>query len=242
MIKNKAKITFVDIETTNLAANYGYILCVSWKFAGYKKVHTVSIVDSPTFKKDPTNDKWVVRRACEEISKADMWVTWYGLRFDIPYLQSRLLAHRLKPMPPIPHVDAWRIARYKLKLNSNRLASVTAFLGLENKTPLNGPIWIKAMAGHKPSIRYVVKHCEQDVRVLEQVYDQIKSLSTTHPNINLVAGKGDACPTCGDKRIVKRGFSIARTVRSQRYQCQSCGSWCSGPAEKREGEKAITIR
>lgn len=226
----KARIMFLDIETTNLNANFGYILCISWKFNDEKKVRTISITDFPRFKTDPTNDKDVVKNFAKELPKADIICGHYSSRFDIPFVNSRLLNHNLNPLPPMPHIDTWRVARYNMKLNSNRLASITAFFSLEEKTPLSGPIWIKAMAGHKPSIRYVVKHCEQDVLVLEQVYNKIRPLINNHPNVNIVdtnrSGKA-ACPVCGGK-VQKRGFRIARVRKSQRYHCQGCGAWSQG--------------
>lgn len=225
MTKNKAKIILWDIESTNLSGNFGYILCIGWKFLGEKKTNLISIADFPLFDKDPTNDKMVVKEAAKVLSEADMWVTHYGQRFDVPFVNARLLYHKLDPLPPIPHVDTWRIARYKMKLNSNRLATIAAFFGLEEKTPLSGPIWIKAMAGHISAIRYVERHCKQDVVVLEQVYEKIKSLTTTHPNVNLVEGKKDSCPICGEHKLQKRGFTFARTRKYQRYSCTACGGW-----------------
>lgn len=231
----KAKIVVWDIECTNLSSNYGYILCISWKVLGEKKVHTVKITDSPVFHKDPTNDKYVVEQAAKELSKADIWVYHYGSKFDRPYVNSRLLYHNLDPMPNVPDIDTWRISRYKLKLNSNRLQTITSFFGFEDKTPLSGPIWVKAMAGHRPSINYVVKHCEQDVRVLEQVYAKIRCLSPKHPNVNIVDAAKKSCPICGSKRVQKRGFSIASVSRTQRYFCKSCKGWSRGRPERIPG-------
>ena len=224
MAKQKPRICLFDIECTNLNANFGYVLCVAWKWLGEKKIHLVSITDFDLFDSDCTNDRLVVREAAKEIAKADMWVTWYGQRFDVPYLQTKLLQHGMKPLPPIPHVDGWRIARYKMKLHSNRLASVSDFLGIEEKTPLKGPTWIKAAAGHKHSIKYVERHCKQDVLVLEQAYEALRPLCTTHPNMSLATDR-QSCPVCSTGKLIKRGFTIARTRKYQRWQCTDCGAW-----------------
>jgi len=128
---SKPKVVLFDLECTNLNANFGYILCGSWKVLGEKKIHTATITDFPSFEKDCTNDKHVVKAIADALEDADVWVTWYGQRFDVPFLQTRLMYHGNKPMPPVPHVDGWRIARYKMRLNSNRLATVSAFLEVE---------------------------------------------------------------------------------------------------------------
>ena len=126
----KARIILWDIESYNLNANFGYVLCVGWKVLGEKKVNVIKISDYELFDRDPTNDREVVREARDVLTDADAWVTWYGGGFDEPFINSRLLNHGLSPMPPMgsAHIDGWKIARYKMTLNSNRLASVTAFL------------------------------------------------------------------------------------------------------------------
>lgn len=233
MGKKQPRIILWDLETSNLSANFGYILCAGWKALGEKKTHVIKITDFPLFKKDPTNDKEVAKAMREVLTEADGWVTWYGSKFDEPYLNSRLMNHGLHPCPPMgrAHIDGWRIARYKMKLNSNRLATVTRFLGMEDKTALDGPTWIKAQAGHKPSLKYVYDHCYQDVRVLEQVYEKIKPLHATHFNVNLVTGS-DGCPKCGSTKLHKRGWAYAASRKRQRFQCQKCGGWSQGKPEK----------
>lgn len=228
-VQQNPRIIAWDLETTNLNADFGYLLCFGYKVLGEKKSHVISIDDFPEFKKDPTNDYFLVKKASEILMEADGYVTWYGSRFDFPYLQTRLLGHGLPILPTtIPHIDGWWIARKKMKLHSNRLASVTAFLGQEDKTPLSGPIWVKAAAGHRDSIKYIKEHCYQDVQVLEQVYERIKPLYNTHPNVALMANKTFGCPVCGSTNVQKRGVHRSRVATRQRYQCKDCNAWSSG--------------
>lgn len=232
MKNSKARILLWDLETSNLNANFGFIICASYKWHGERDVHTIRIDDYPIHRTDPTNDYHVVKELSAVLAQADVQVTWYGLRFDYPYLQSRLLFHGLPVLPPIPHVDGWRIAKYKLKLNSNRLASAAAFLGCGHKTELSPPQWIKAMAGNREAIDYVVTHCIQDVRVLQRVYGKIRQVADTHPNVNLACpnrrGHAPHCPTCGSTDMQHRGWHIAKVVKKKRYSCKACGTWSSG--------------
>jgi len=223
--RTEAKVILWDIESSNLNANFGYILCIGWKELDKPGVTVKSITDYPLFKTDPTNDKQLLADVSRDLSAADCWVSWYGSRFDVPYVQSRLILHRLPIMPPVQHVDAWRIAKYKMKLNSNRLASVSAFLELEEKTPLSGPIWIRAAAGHRESVRYVQEHCKQDVLVLEQAYKRIRPLSTNHPALGVVSGQRHSCPNCGSVEVQRRGFAYTRLGKYYRFQCTTCGAW-----------------
>jgi len=233
-----AKIMCWDLETSNLNSNFGYILCGGWKVYGKPKIEIASLADFRGYEERPTNDKALVAHLSSVLSTADLWVTWYGSRFDVPFLNSRLIHYRYKPLPPIPHVDGWRIAREKLKLHSNRLASVSAFLGLDEKTMIKGQHWVDASAGRMSSLRYVMNHCRQDVKVLEQAYERIRPLSSTHPNVHLTAADPTrpGCPICGTAgKLRKEGMSIRRTHRVQRYQCQKCGGWSIGKAEMVKG-------
>jgi len=237
------KIVIWDLETSNLNANFGYVLCAGWKYLGDRKTHVIKIDDYKLHKTDPTNDSEVVKRMGEVLTDCDGIVTWFGGFFDEPYLNSRLLNHGLPLVPPFTagtHIDGWRIAKKKLKLNSNRLASVSSFLSVEEKTPLNGPIWIKAMAGNKAALRYVYRHCEQDVIVLEQVYNKIRPLCSWHFNVNLdatdaIKAAGPLCPKCGSNRVERRGFRWSYTTKSQKFHCKGCGGWSLGKPERVKG-------
>lgn len=250
-----ARIVAWDLECSNLNANFGHLICGGMKDIGKGGVFVRSLTDYDDFKSTRPNDKRLAKELRDKLSEADVWVTWYGLRFDVPFLNTRLLYHGLDPLPPIPHVDGWRVARYQMRLNSNRLETVSNFLGIAEKTPLKGPTWEYASAGDEASIRYVIKHCKQDVIVLEQAYQRLLPFISGHPNVALAggevtlgAGQGGrtpqgrgaisaaaanrraTCPKCGSSRIQARGWSIARSRRSRRYQCQGCGGWSTGPS------------
>lgn len=220
--KHDLKILFLDIEASNLAADFGFTICIGYKWHGEKKTHCISVDDFPQFKKDHTDDRQVLEAFRKVVEQADLLVYHYGSRFDYPFLQARCLFHDMLPLPQIPAIDTWRISRNGLRLSSNRLAALTNLLGVGAKTPLVGRIWVKAMSGDRPSIRYIVKHCVQDVRVLEQVYDRIMPVrpSGSGPVISHTG-----CPSCGSPHVQRRG--LVRTVKTlkHRWACRDCGHW-----------------
>lgn len=216
-----------DIETSNLSANYGFILCIGYKWLGEKKPKIISIKDFPLYKRDPTNDREVVKAFAKVFAEAEIHVAHYGKYFDYPYVNTRLLYHGLNPLPPTRLEDTWWIARKQLKLNSNRLATLTEFFDLTRKTPVSGPHWIKAMAGNPKSLRYVEKHCIYDIDALEEAYNILKQFKPVFP----VKTDGTFCPHChakdkGKAKVLqKRGQALASQKRYQRYQCKKCGLW-----------------
>ncbi len=239
MSKNN-KIKLWDIEATNLNSDFGFVLSIAVKDLGDSKVRCYSVDDYKGYKNTPWNDEPVLKDAAEDLSDAGAWVTWYGQRFDVPYVNSRLVLYGHAPMPPIPHIDGWRVAREKMKLHSNRLASVSSFLSLDEKTKLDGPKWIKAGCGDQKALDYVKEHNVQDVIVLEEVYRKIRPLITNGPNLSLLMAEDrtanpDRCPICTSVRLQKRGISITQTGRRQRYQCSDCGGWSKGKVERALG-------
>lgn len=221
------RILFFDIESSNLNANFGTILSIGWKWWGVDEVKVKSLLDYPAvFRRDPTNDCKLVDYFKQVYDTADVTVGWYSSRFDLPMISSKLVEFQRAPLAPVQHIDLWRTAKYQLKLSSNRLGSVAEFLGIEEKTPVKGLIWRKACAGHKDSIGYVIEHNRQDVVVLEQAYGRLLPWIVGHPNLNLVLDSSANCPKCGKATLTKQGSRQSLTRQYQRFQCQSCGSWC----------------
>lgn len=236
-----SKILVFDIEASNLQANFGTTLCVGYKWVGKKRVHILGLDDFNEVCeccnriKNPSDDKELVSRFAEVMAQADAMVSWYGKGFDIPFLQTRLLAWGLPPLPPVPHIDGCRdIAQKHLKLHSNRLAVVQEFLGLKDaKTPLTPEHWTKARNGELSGLRYVEEHCRKDVLVLEEAYLKLRQLMPRHPNVALMENYKNGCPTCGGQNLVahdkRQGGYVTGTRGYSMLQCKDCGVWVKVP-------------
>lgn len=228
--KSRARIVLLDIENHDLHADYGWFICGCWKLLDDPKIHTVSLMDYPELmKKDPNDDTKAVAEYIRQISSADIVVGHYAIWHDLPYLNTRAMIHGSSVLPPdIQLQDTWSIARKKLKLGSNRLATIERAFNIKfHKSAITPEYWRKASWGHKPSLDYIVEHCKLDVLVLEDAYKKLRTLSTSHPNVCLPAGV-DGCPKCGVVgKMERRGRGITKTGMKQRYQCLACGSWSS---------------
>jgi len=101
------KIGFLDIETTNLNANFGVILC--WSIKPLNQEVVSDILSPKDFKSADEFyiDKRVVKSLIQEMMKYDRLVTHYGTRFDIPFIRSRALACNVEfpPYGSIIHND-----------------------------------------------------------------------------------------------------------------------------------------
>ena len=231
------KIAHLDLECSNLNADWGVIICgcIKWDNG---KLETFRMSDYK--KKDIMDDSGVCIAIRDALNTADTWVSWYGVRFDIPFLQARLLYHRQAPISTfISHVDLWRTSRYQLKLSSNRLANIERFLNLSaSKTPIDQGAWIKAIAGSKKHMNTVVKHCKEDVKMLEEAYHLLRPLVKGHPLVT--NGDGEvSCPKCGSHKVIKRGTRRTKTRFYQTWQCKSCGSWSSSRVAEKVDAPAL---
>jgi predicted RNA-binding Zn-ribbon protein involved in translation (DUF1610 family) len=89
------------------------------------------------------------------------------------------------------------------------------------------------MAGDEGAWRRMERYNKQDAKLLEKLYYRVLPWIPNHPNRGAYAGR-PLCPNCGSERLQRRGDTVKATGRYPRYQCTSCGKWCSGKkAEQR---------
>lgn len=167
------KIGFLDIETSNLKANFGIVLC--WCILDQDG----NLYEDWMNKKDVLSgdeDKRVVETCIETMQTFDRVVGHYSTYFDVPFLRTRALIHGLKfpEVGKLYHTDTWRMAKRSLCLHSNRQAVVAESLyGKTVKTRISHPDWRKAMMGDATSMAEVVDHCEKDVFDLKKNYETL---------------------------------------------------------------------
>lgn len=117
--------------------------------------------------------------------------------------------------------------------------SVAQMLGLAGKTETGGmQLWIDVMEGKPEAQALMEKYNRQDIKVLEDIYLQLKGWVKNHPtNINNVKD----CPTCGSVHLQKRGTHRTKVSVFQRYQCQECGSWSRQRLADKYAEKPEVV-
>lgn len=171
-------IAFVDLETTNLKANFGRILCGSVaNNAG--EVVTFRIDEEPWKRERRRDDVALAASLRDYLEQFDILVGWNSKMFDVPYLNTRLLIGNERPLRmDIMHVDPmYKAGRGSLALHSRRLDAVAKTWRLPvQKTGLDPEIWNDAADGDKDAMDYVVEHCEADVLVLRMVFHILKPL------------------------------------------------------------------
>lgn len=169
----------VDLETTNLSADFGVVLCGAIKPDGQEPVVFRADYLNPRWKRQRSDDKKVTKAIVDAMSDYDIWIIHNGAKFDLPFLRTRLLRWNLDPLPSKKLVDPVLLARNKLRMSYNSLEQIANHLGCNTKTEVKPEMWLAAsLDGSTEAMDYISEHCIQDVIVLEQVISKLKHYSS----------------------------------------------------------------
>jgi uncharacterized protein YprB with RNaseH-like and TPR domain len=234
----KIKRLFFDIETSpNIGFFWtaGYkqnishdniikeraIICICYKWAGEDKIYSL------TWDKNQ-NDKKLLEAFIKVANEADELVGHNGDRFDLPWIRTRCLLHKISVFPSYVTIDTLKHARSKFKFNSNKLDYIAKFLGLGGKIHTSYELW-KNIVLNKDSkaLEEMVTYCKQDVNLLEKVYEALSPYipAKTHYGV-LLGGETHSCPECGNDKMIlsKKRTSALGTIRVQ-LQCKKCNKY-----------------
>lgn len=189
------------------------IICICYKWGHEKKTHSLTW-DSKQ------NDKKMLEKFIKIVKSADELVGHNEDKFDLPWIRTRCLFHKIDCPPTFTTLDTLKAARSKFRFNSNRLDYISKFLGIGGKIKTDFNLWREVMNNDPKALKKMVKYCKWDVELLERVFDRLKNHlpAKTH-----VSGVKVECPECGGKTKINRTtLSAAGTKRVQR-QCKECG-------------------
>ncbi len=172
---DQEKIGFLDIEASNLKANFGILLSYCIKIRGKDEILSGCITEKD-LRSPGILDKRIVAGCIGDMRKFDRLVGHYSAKFDVPFLRTRALMHGIDfpAYGEIKHTDTYYMARRLLCLNSNRQGVVgEALLGEDIKTRIDPKHWILALQGNKEALDYILDHNKRDVCQLEGNYEKM---------------------------------------------------------------------
>lgn len=235
-MKKNNKRLFFDIETSpniGLFWESGYkknipydniiqeraIICICYKWEGDKTVHSL------TWDKNH-NDKSMLEKFIKIANSADELVAQNGDKFDLPWIRTRCLYHNIPMFPTYSTVDTLKKAKYYFRFNSNTLNYMSQFLKIGSKIHTEFDLW-KRIVLHKEdkALNYMVKYCQEDVRLLEKVFNKLKNYIGSNVHHGAEVSKC-SCPECSSMN-----FSLSKvrytSVGHKRFQlqCSDCGKY-----------------
>lgn len=180
------RIVAWDLETTDLKALMGRVLCCSFQEivpTGYEAdpPMTYRADEMPWKDEDPISDREIVLAIRDELQKYNCIVGWNSKMFDLPFLNARLAQYGEAPLKPQLHLDLMYYARgISLRIGSSKLDNVQRFFRTSTpKTPITWEDWQRASLGDSIAMDQVVEHCEADVKVLSEVYWRLLPMVAT---------------------------------------------------------------
>ncbi len=173
------KVGYLDIESTGLTGNFGWLISWCIKEQDSKKIHSAFVTREEIL--NGILDKRIVQELVDTMKQFTLIVTYYGARFDIPMVRTRAIFWGIPFIPygEIEHKDLYFLARSKLRLHSNRLDSVCDLMGITGKTRLEPRIWVSANTGNEESIKYITEHNRWDVIILEEVHRKLGEFASS---------------------------------------------------------------
>lgn len=209
----------INIHTDNIIQDWR-IICISYKWEHEDKVKNL------TWDKDQC-DKKMLKEFIQLANQADEIIAHNGDRFDIKKIRTRCIYHRIPAFPKYRTLDTLKKAKSGFSFNSNRLDYIAKFLGVGAKLEHEGfDMWVKCLQGDKKALKDMVKYCDMDIIVLEDVYLAMQSYIKPNTHAGVINGNLKySCPTCGnneDLTLLKNDVTEKGTV-SRVMECNSCG-------------------
>lgn len=170
-------IAFYDIETSDLKAFVGTMLCASvcdqWANITHRTLWDFdqdSLVD----------DKGLCVWLRDELEKFDVTVGWNNFMFDQSFLNARLMRWGERPMRDMLGIDPmWKAkrGRYGLNIGSARLGRVAEFFKTPHQKPdLPPETWILAERGDREAMDLLLDRCDGDVLSTRDVFHHLKRM------------------------------------------------------------------
>lgn len=172
------------------------------------------------------DDIRVIKSIWQLFDEADVIIAHNGRAFDMKKLNARFIAHDLNPPSPYQAIDTLKEAKKNFAFSSNKLDYLGQIMAGKKKLETNFQLWTDCLKGDKKQLKRMLTYNEEDVRLLEEVYLELRPWIKSHPNVALLQdGKANSCPTCGSDSLSEAGTYY--TTQANQYlslRCNDCGA------------------
>lgn len=195
------------------------IICISWKWEGEEEIHHL------TWDRNQCDKKMLIE-FMKVIANASEIIAHNGDRFDIKWLRTRCLYHRIPAFPTYNTLDTLKVSKSGFNFNSNKLDYIAKFLKIGEKVSTGGiDLWKKVILNNdEEALEEMVNYCDHDVRILELVFKELNNYTKPKTNFAVAAG-GDKfeCPECGSNNARKRKtYYTAMGTPKHNITCNKC--------------------
>lgn len=200
------------------------VLCWSAKWLFEDKVMNDVLTEEELINRD---DKRISTSLWKLIDEADVIIAHNLLRFDLKRMNTKFLEYKLGRPSPYQTIDTLLHVRKRFAITSNRLDYIAKnFFEIEGKMETEKGLWMKVMKDNDhEALGRMALYCDQDVRVLEDVYIRIRGWIHPHPSVALLSmDVNNGCPACGsdEKEICTTDYNTYVNSYTA-YRCGGCG-------------------
>lgn len=198
---------------------------ISWsgKWLFEDKVESMACTGKEMIAND---DKRIVTELWKRFEEADIIIAHNVDKFDKKKANARFFVHGLLPPSPYQTIDTLKQSRNNFAFTSHRLDWIAKeVLGIRGKNDAPYELWKEAMVGNEKAIKQMREYCDQDVRVLEDVYLALRPWIKPHPNVGLWnVGEEKVCTACGSENLKLLETPYRTYVNTyDAHRCGDCG-------------------
>ena len=199
------------------------ILCFSAKWLFNNKTISFKMTDDELSEMD---DSRLALELWKLLDEADIVIAHNGMKFDIKKCNSKFIENRLGLPSHYQVIDTLLHARKRFAMTSNKLDFLAKKLGLGGKMETPKGMWRDVLSGDVKAYNKMMKYCNQDVKVLEDVYVEMRPYIQPHPNIGLFSEEeGLKCTCCASTNLKDTGRFYNTTVNQFKiFRCNDCRS------------------
>ena len=194
------------------------IICISYKWEDSDKIYSLKWDKNQC-------DKQMLIDFIEQANQADELIAHNGDRFDIKWIRTRCIFHRIPMFPQYKTLDTLKKAKNGFNFNSNKLDYIAQFLGVGAKVKHSGfDMWKKVMKNDPEAMDEMVNYCEGDIIVLEDVYFTMQNYIKTNTHNGVINNNLKySCPSCGSEysELIKNNVTAMGTIK-RLMECNDC--------------------
>lgn len=194
------------------------IICISYKWENSDKIYSLKWDENQC-------DKQMLIDFIQQANQADELIAHNGDRFDIKWIRTRCIFHRIPMFPQYKTLDTLKKAKNGFNFNSNKLDYIAQFLGVGAKVKHSGfDMWKKVMKNDPEAMDEMVNYCEGDIIVLEDVYFTMQNYIKTNTHNGVINNNLKySCPSCGSEHseLIKNNVTAAGTIK-RLMECNDC--------------------
>jgi DNA polymerase elongation subunit (family B) len=238
---HQAKILVLDIETApiesyvwgtwnqNIGHNLSqikhdwFVISFSAKALFEENMFSDVLTPKEILAKD---DKRLLKKIWNLLNSFDIIILHNGIKFDIKRINGRFLYHGLMPPSPYQIIDTYVHSKRQFHLTSYRLNFIGEYLGLGGKLENGGfDLWKRCLDGDPEALQLMMRYCDRDVELLEEVYLRLRPYIKPHPNLGLFITEDiNSCPACASTDLTYVGDYTTYANQYSSHRCNGCGA------------------